>query len=1430
MLKIDQYMVKWVARKREQMATKPLLAHGDLDLPVYTTIHHASDAANDYGIRKSHVLLQATLRYVRVYHEIHGMSEHGNPANLTYNVERTKSTFFKARGRTFKKVTDVARASKDKNGIFVADYSLLQNMFRYSVSKYADLYETRNVMDTIWRNANKFGAHRTQFITFKIPKVLPDFNRMRVLSEAKDGLIVSEVSKPITWNLIDLWRRLNEFDLPVSQEVAENTILVFHSEVKMAQVRLSDLFEWMADSEAQTLKSFYAMLVKVHATRAVTEVATEEEDDDDTVTVDKDLDYEGGSQIYSKALEMVEAGKMSAAQAVRFKKMGTSYKTIESFSGNGTLEEDLDTDVASMAMGSDIPIMNKKPFILDDSMHYSSIDVMDKVYRENYLHKHVSQMVVGLQTAGAVVKDIKKQVHVDAMNRIERYTVKIVPVVGKESTLHFQLPVVDEDGAFYVSGIKRRLDPQRVDLPIRKAGSDKVALTSYAGKAFVIRSPNANANVSRWITKLIANDAMSGPGKKITNLVMNNSQLSQAKTPRLYSAVGMGVGSFTANGVDFSFLYDEREAVYGKIGKIERDGLVVCGKRKSDGALVTMDEGGYLNIGATKLGMLPQFINSDWPTPPVEYAMLQTYGKKVPLALALASKMGLRKLLRLIKAKSRWLDPGVRLDLQPGEFRITFKDSSLIVDGSDPKVRLIMGGFTAVNRVTKLYRAKEFNKPGIYGTVLEDLKIGRHVLAEITLMYDMFVDPITRDILREMKEPEVFQDLLLRSAELLMDDQWVDEMDTRFMRSRGYERFAGFVYKRLMDAVREQRKNPQAANSVISMPHQAVMSDIISDESVVQVEESNPIHALKEREAITFSGQGGRSAQTMVQKSRVFHANDVGFISESGPDSAKVGIRSHRVPNAKYNSIFGTTDRFDYDKDGVSSAFSSAALISPGASHNDPKRIALGDIQWSSMVSATGAIIVPLRTGYEMVIADRVGDLFAVSAREDGVVSAVEKDAVMVRYKSIAQFVPGDVYKSGDVVLDCNVIRGEKYGKQATFMQTDKITKLPKVSSKELIGVKPQHAAIVIATDDGYTVISNAAVVALAKQEKRSVFPVFILAPATIKRLNGKRAKSAKDVFDAEALAGVEIGYELGVRHGKAAGAIIPHSKVTNLKKGDKFVKGDILAWNENYFARDYLNPGGVTLKMGVLERTLLIETKETYEDSSAISRDLGHALRTPTAKEKTIFVNFDQVIHNLLPIGSDVEPSTILCAIEESATADVLDDEEGLSGLTRLAASVPKAGFKGKIMSIDMTYMGDIADMSPSLAGIVKADAKARRRKRSVLKDSSIAQTAEIKESVFFGGQRVTENTLSIVITMDVENIAESGDKIVFDASLKSIISEMIEGSDHTEDGQPIHARTSYRGVAARTVLSPELSGPTNTALLEITKLAADVYFKGSK
>jgi hypothetical protein len=273
----------------------------------------------------------------------------------------------------------------------------------------------------------------------------------------------------------------------------------------------------------------------------------------------------------------------------------------------------------------------------------------------------------------------------------------------------------------------------------------------------------------------------------------------------------------------------------------------------------------------------------------------------------LAYYYGLTTLMEMLKVQPRRVVAGTRVNLQPHEYQIDFSDETLVFNKEDRLATLILAGFNSFHKALKSYSVYKFDQKGVYLSVLETKKITTRYIRELDLLSDMFVDPITEGLLVMMKEPTTFRGLLVRASELLLDDYYPDPLDIKYQAIRGYERVAGAVYSEMVLAIREQRKSLGRANSQISMNPLAVWKRITTDPAVKITEDINPIMDLKQQEAVTFNGVGGRSSRTINIASRAYHENDKGVISEATSESSDAGINTYLSSNPSFDSVRGTT-------------------------------------------------------------------------------------------------------------------------------------------------------------------------------------------------------------------------------------------------------------------------------------------------------------------------------------------------------------------------------------------------------------------------------------------------------------------------------------------------------------------------------------------
>ncbi len=577
-------------------------------------------------------------------------------------------------------------------------------------------------------------------------------------------------------------------------------------------------------------------------------------------------------------------------------------------------------------------------------------------------------------------------------------------------------------------------------LPIRKTKADTVALTSYYGKLFVTRSSKAVYDRSAWQRKKIITLGVDDENTIITSVRQGNAVSKSAKVPPTYSGMAKGILSFKCAAGDMSYEYDKREVLYGAdvLKKLERRGHVVCGKGKGN-KFITLDNAGlyhYSDVDGNvdTIGSLASLLGTDLGKEPNDMAEVKIFSTAIPAGVVLGYMLGLTKLLRIIKVKTRSVRKGQRVELEDGEASIVFKDETLIYPTDDPEITMLLNGFYEYRSAIKQFNREEFDKKTVYQPVLESRGVGLRFIREMDLLQPLFIDPITDGILERRKEPRSFEGLVVKAVELLKDDRTPDETDTEYMRIKGYERMPGFIYKELIASIRKQQAQPMSSQSRIEMNPKAVWMNILKDATTKTVEELNPVHNLKEKELVTYSGDGGRSSRSMVASSRVYHKNDMGVISEATVDSGSVAINTYLTADPNFDSIRGTTKRVDSKEKSATKLLSTSAILSPGATSDDPKRTNFISIQHSHGVAAENYKVMPLSTGYEQVLAHRVDPMFAVAAEQEGKVTDVGETHLTVEYKdgSSVKIELGTVYGTvnGTHVpqrIESDLIKGQKF-------------------------------------------------------------------------------------------------------------------------------------------------------------------------------------------------------------------------------------------------------------------------------------------------------------------------------------------------------------------------------------------------------------------
>lgn len=1478
MLQYSQFYQKFGVRNIGQVLNPRLPPTTQLELPRASIYNYIGKDALDEGPAGDEYVFRDITRPIPMLHVKTLLEAKGNPRTVSQSINQQIRQYHNQH-RRYRLMQTVASGVRDQLVPLVVNYAWLGKLYRYQRSTYTEYNRWWNINATVWKTIAEYAKEtdRQHFIELTLPRLLPGLTDLRMAAECfKEGDVATTVTPnliaameslpeehrptlrgvgalnvaleaisvrslrvfntPQSLMLLELWKwcgpnRAKSVISVVPDEHLDKVNLVLVESGRWLVVNLGRLNAWRAATEAeiaanpdapqkglppqQLQKRVLRMAMSLFQVRTdaapqvdaeiakhetvagketpqtvttpapatgkvqtpvkvvtapqtgaqadptqptktttvdVTTLATPDPDVDDDHGVvhddpeldarieadlaeldrivqsvlDADVAPDGVADANEHVVEdrtyeasvmaacdrLAEQGMLSGAELRRMQQLSVSYKSLKAPDGKRTLAEFVDVKPEDVTI-TEVHTVPDIPTVLDKTMLQSSLHDFHARYIRDVLPRDTARMVMHLQHAGLAVTNYEVEKHEDAVGAYEHHTVKITPVDGAATTLHFRLPSVQDDGTYMAGGTRYSVRSQRGDLPIRKIAPNRVALTSYYGKLFIKRSDKKVNDYGEYLRNQIMAKGLDSKDPHVTSVHPMSVFDREFECPRLYSQLAMGFREFTTP--EFTWVLDHRlrESTFGKevLAQYEQNGARLIAHNAKRDWLVVDNRGSLYKISQGQVSEYPsieEILGVPYDRVPSDFVEMRVLGETVPLVFVLAYELGLSSLCRLLRVRPRIVAAGTRLSLEPNEYPLVFEDESWVFSKDNQRATMLLAGFGQYAKELRQYSSHLFDRKDVYLNLLETQGASVKYIREIDLLYQMFVDPITKHLLEEMKEPTDFRGLLLRATDMLMHDQHPSELDGALMRTKGYERMAGAVYTELVTAVRNHNGRPGKSKLPIEMNPYKVWTAIQSDPAGAQIKDINPIQNLKEQEAMTFSGTGGRSSRSMTKHTRSYHRNDMGVTSESTVDSGDVGINVYMSADPQYNSLYGTANRYEIGKTGATALFSTSALISPGSDRDDPKRVNFAAIQRAHVRSCTGYGAMAVRTGYEQVIPHRTSDLFATTAKQDGKVVSVTKDGVLVEFAD-----------------------------------------------------------------------------------------------------------------------GTRKGVQLGRRYGQAEGSTIPHTVVTDLKEGQSFKRGAALAYNTGFFQKDWLNPGQLTMRDGVLARTVLMEAAITLEDSSAISKKLSNQLTTDITKVKTIVVRFDQAVHQLVKVGQDVGSEDILCIIEDAVTyGNRLFDKDSLDTLKLLSANSPQAGFKGQVERIEVFYHGEPEDMSASLQELVAvADRELVKRHRSI---GGKGYTGRVDDGFRLEGDSLELDTLAIRVYITADVSSNVGDKLVFSNQLKTVIGKVLEGEWRTESGLEIDAVFGAKSVGDRIVTSPYIIGTTTTLLQWIGQNAAKIYRGG--
>jgi len=355
-----------------------------------------------------------------------------------------------------------------------------------------------------------------------------------------------------------------------------------------------------------------------------------------------------------------------------------------------------------------------------------------------------------------------------------------------------------------VDDVRQYFQFQRIEYPIRKINESRVVLTSYYDKKVnVTRSEMESDNFNNWLIKQISLQAQAGKLEVSTANLIDRS----VKMPRYVTILSRKFRTIKVlnepNGLTFNF---DTAGIIEKHPEWKiylKEQTWVVGEYK--GKPLIINNFGIVELGDVTMGSFEELIGIDLSKANIEHAVINISGFKYPAGVVLCYYFGIDRLLKLLKTEYRTIPAGQRYRLAPDEYSIKFNDEQLIFNKRDALSRLVFGGMSKLENTVNFSRG-DLNGGGVWVPLMGNPKVRPQHFKEMRNMFNLFIDPITKQRLKDGGYSTSFHYLIIDALKMLLTDHTRSEVEIEEQLIIGYERFVSHIYSELCKSNRQQNK------------------------------------------------------------------------------------------------------------------------------------------------------------------------------------------------------------------------------------------------------------------------------------------------------------------------------------------------------------------------------------------------------------------------------------------------------------------------------------------------------------------------------------------------------------------------------------------------------------------------------------------------
>lgn len=665
----------------------------------------------------------------------------------------------------------------------------------------------------------------------------------------------------------------------------------------------------------------------------------------------------------------------------------------------------------------------------------------EKVYNEEVMEHDLYATMNSLSEKKDLpiyIRKVTKTDTSDSLNLKETYKFELEdPTYKRKHTFTVDVPKFIDNKFMYLAGNKKIFVKQLILKPIVKIAPDTVQICSNYSKIFMFRyGDNISPILQNSLTVFNANKTFKT--KKGNCLGFNTDYKTSIEYDTLaksFIEIRVGKKVFIFNQKKIDELLEAGKFVKGT-EKLDRDKVLIIGYEENNtgykpltvdtdaAAIASSDFNNGEDLdpidNADKNSIIDKIFTSAKEVNPdfnkdeelknsgmkiskrYIFSRCKVMNQFVPTVLLLSYCEGLQEVLKKAKVKYYFQKERPKFETNEQKLQtgvIQFADGYLLFDRYPIENSILMNGFTQVD--TKSYEFADMEDKDTYIDIFGDLYNSRILASAFDSFYDNMIDPITKEILVSMNYPTDFVSLLIVANYLLADNNYSSEIDMNNFRVRSNEMVNGMLYKLVANAFSKYKRTAKNRTPVkISIPPTALITEIVTSQSVEDYSVLSPIVDVAKSHAITSKGPSGINLdQAYTEEKRSFNPTMTGLMAISTSPDANCGVVRSLTIDPKISSPRGfidTTTPVESMKD--TSLFAMEEMVIPlGADRDDSIRTAMSSKQNKHLIPVSKMDPVLISNGAEKVIAYHTGSDFSIVAEHDGVVESIdEKNNLMI--------------------------------------------------------------------------------------------------------------------------------------------------------------------------------------------------------------------------------------------------------------------------------------------------------------------------------------------------------------------------------------------------------------------------------------------------